>query len=87
MALQRPQKFYDDLRVEASIFMASWYRLKAHRDQFDDFGGDAFFDQFYAQDPAPEVPLADLHAAVVSINNLETAINMGPRHDLNRIKA
>jgi hypothetical protein len=87
MALQREEKFYDDLRNELATFMPSWNRLKALRDQFDDFGGDAFFDQFYAQDPAPEVPLVDLHAAVVSVNNLEVVMNGGPRHDFNRVKS
>jgi hypothetical protein len=29
----------------------------------------------------------DLHAAVVSVNNLEVVMNGGPRHDFNRVKS
>lgn len=81
---QRAEAFHNDLRNTLSRFLDDWEHLQALRTNFDALGGQGFFTDFFAI--PREITQAELYAAVVSINNLETAMNLGPKGDFYKVQ-
>lgn len=86
MAFERQDTFNKALRTALTDFMRSYERLQALRNNFDALGGDPFFTAYFAASPAKEISQGEQLAAVVSINNLETAMNLGPKSDFYKAK-